>query len=198
MKNLTKLLFFATDWELFKKPNSIDIREQVVQDTVSVDSTKWYHPKLPDGKTNLCWGTIETIDGKQVCKEGTVDLYVYEHPDLKYRISDFPLATCKEGEFKNVTQKDCEIIRNVLYARDRKEKDSFYPNPKLFTNSWYILFHRLKYYSFLFIILPILVSLLYFYPKILLASVAILLFVCGVGYAFEQCIKEVKHIWNNA
>lgn len=135
---MKKLLLLLTDWELFKKPLSTQIRENTVNDILSVDGKKWFHPKLPDGKTNG-WGTVETINGKQVYKEGTVDLYVYEHPNLNYRISDFPLATCKEGEFKNVTEKDCNIIRNVLYASHDK---TFSFNLKLANNFWYILYHK--------------------------------------------------------
>ncbi|MEK6881023.1 MAG: hypothetical protein AABY22_15500 [Nanoarchaeota archaeon] len=46
MRTLIKLLLLATDWELFKKPNSMDIREQVVKDILSVDAGKWFHPNL--------------------------------------------------------------------------------------------------------------------------------------------------------
>ena len=69
MRKLTKLLFFITDWELFKKPNSMDIREQVVKDILSVDPTKWFHPKLPNGEVNSYCGTIEKDEnGKDVMK----------------------------------------------------------------------------------------------------------------------------------
>ena len=97
MEKLLKLFLLATDWELFRKPFSTEIRDGVIKDILSVDSTKWFHPKLPDGKTDPNWGTRETIDGKLVYKQGTIDLYIYAHPDLTYRISDYPLGTCKEG-----------------------------------------------------------------------------------------------------
>lgn len=116
MKKLIKLLRLIVDWDLLKKPLSTEIRKSVVKDILSVDGKKWFHPKLPDGQTNPHWGTIETINGNEICKPGEVDLNVYEHPDLDYKIKDYPLATCKEGEFKNVTDKDCQIIRNALYA----------------------------------------------------------------------------------
>jgi hypothetical protein len=115
MNRLKTLLLFLTDWELFTKPHSTKIREQVIKDILSVDGKKWFHPKLPDGEFAQGWGTIEVIDGKQIIKPGDVNLYVWEHPDLNYKIEDYPLGTCKAGEWKNVTEKDCLRIRDALY-----------------------------------------------------------------------------------
>lgn len=190
---MRKLLLLLTDWELFKKPQSTKIRENTVKDILSVDSAKWFHPKLPDGKTNPYWGTIEIIDGKQVCKEGTVDLYVYEHPNLNYRITDVPLGTCKEGEFKNVTEKDCRIIRDILYTH--KDNTISYINLKLASNPWYILYCKSGWDYRLFIFLLVLGLLLYFFTKATLVIIGLLCFIGLWGYLFEQAIKQIKEIW---
>lgn len=165
MRKLINLFLYFSDWELLKKPFSTEIRESVVKDILSVDGEKWFHPQLPDGKTNPFFGSIEIIEGKTVFKEGTVDLCVYEHPNLQYRIIDFPLGTCKEGEFKNVTGKDCEIIRNVLYgAKDFERRRSFWQGPNLFLSTSYILFYR-SIRSSLFVSVVILSFLAYLYFK---------------------------------
>lgn len=191
---MRKLLLLLTDWELLKKPKSTQIRENTVKDILSVDGKKWFHPKLPDGKTNPFWGTIEIIDGKEVCKEGTVDLYIYEHPDLNYRIADVPLMTCKEGEFKNVTDKDCKIIRDVLYS-SHDDRPSTKINLKLANNFWYILYRKSKYWHSLFIFLLALGLSFYFFTKITIAVIGLLCFIGLFGYCFEQTIKQVKEIW---
>ena len=190
---MRKLLLLLTDWELFKKAQSTKIRENTVKDIISVDGTKWFHPKLPDGKTNPFWGTMEIVDGKQIFKEGDVDLYVYEHPDLNYRIIDVPLGTCKEGEFKNVTEKDCKIIRDVLYTSHHKTVS--YINLEFANNFWYILYHKSKYWHSLFILSLVLGLLFYFCTKITIAIIGLFCFVGLFGYCFEQAIKQIKEIW---
>lgn len=74
MKKLIKLLSLLTDWGLFKKPLSTKIRENIVKDILSVDGSKWFHPKLPNRKTCSFWGTTEIVDGEIVYKYGDVDL----------------------------------------------------------------------------------------------------------------------------
>jgi hypothetical protein len=111
-----KILLYLTDWELFSKPKSTEIRESVINDILRVDPKKWFHPKLPNGETCKYWGTIEKdADGKDICKEGTVDLFTNQHPDLDYLIKDYPMKTYKDGELHNLTEKDCRLIREAFY-----------------------------------------------------------------------------------
>jgi hypothetical protein len=115
---IKKLLLILIDWELINKPKSTEIRESVVKDILNVDPKKWFNPKLPNGETNKSWGTKEKdINGKEICKDGTVDLFTYKHPDLNYSIKDYPLLTYKEGELDSLTKRDCYIIREVFYKR---------------------------------------------------------------------------------
>ena len=147
-----KILNYLIDWQLFKKPKSTQITSSVINDILSVDATKWFHPKITDRRT-VYWGTVENINGKDVYKNGDTDLYVYEHPDLSYKIADFPSATCKQGEFKNVTEKDCEVIRRVLYTS--LDKTTVYINLGLISNPWYVLYVKSKHWHSLVIILLI-------------------------------------------
>ena len=196
MKTLKQLLLLLTDRELFKKPRSTNIREQTVKDILSVDGKKWFHPKLPNGQTSPHWGTIEIIDGKEISKPGDVDLFIYEHPDLNYRISDCPLGSCKEGEFENVTEKDCEIIGSVLYAS--RDKTVSFINLTLTNKLWYILYYKSKNACLFFIFLLVLCLLLYFFTKVTIVAIGFLCFVGLLGYAFEQVIKNIKKIWTES
>ena len=185
LANLIKLAYYITDWELFKKPNSTAIRESVVKDILSVDPKKWFHPKLPNGETNPYCGTIEKDEnGKDVMKGIDFNIYKYEHPDLKYKIDDVPLATCKEGEYKNVTKKDCQIIRDVLYTS--QDNSVSYINLKLVNNPWYILYYKSKCYHSLFYFLLALSLLLYFFTKITLLIIGLL----GVGWLIKMILDK--------
>lgn len=176
-----------------KKPNSIKIREQVLKDILSVDPSKWFHPKLPNGEVNMTWGTIEVIDGKEVHKPGDVDLYVYKHPDLNYNISDYPLGTCKEGEFNNVTKKDCGIIRDALYwSRGRTTYSNC--DPKNLLNPNFIRKERAKEFLdiFLWVVVPMFLYVLLFviWPKSVFGATFALGVIVNFGYLSISIVEE--------
>lgn len=139
-QKLLNLLLKLTDRELFKKPQSTKIREQVVSDIMRVDPSKWYNPPLPDGQVAKGWGTIKyNDDGTTSYEPGKFDLYTEKHPDLDYAIKNYPSCTYKEGELDNLTGKDMEVIRAAKYSINTPH---WYVGQ--FESSWHVVRHRLE------------------------------------------------------
>ena len=169
MNKIKKLSLLITDWELSKKPFSTEIRENLVKDILRVDPAKWFHPKLPDGEVNLFCGEWHKDENDNAVFQGIdYDIYKYKHPNLAYAIDDYPLSTCKHGDFCNTTRKDREIIRSVFYGIKDKSSQKIFgePNPKRFASLWYILYYKLKEYLFVLSLLPIIGLAFYCYPAI--------------------------------
>lgn len=152
-----KIIEFLIDWELFKKPSSTKLRNEIISDILSVDPKKWFHPNLPNGETNPYWGTFEIKEGKEVFSPGKLDLFTFNHPNLNYEIKVYPLICCKAGEFENITKKDCSIIRDVLYTS--KDKSVNYINLNLCNNFWYIIYKKTEFYHSLLILIVVFISI---------------------------------------
>lgn len=189
MNSLTKFLLYLSDWELFKKPQSSAIRASIINDILRVDSTKWYHPKLPNGETSLHWGTIETINGKQIFKNGDLDLYTYKHPDIPYDLKHCSSWTYRDGDEENLTEKDMRLIAEAFYSRKNKRIDNFSANVR-------ILMFRYRQFAEVILFIIGLVGAAYWLfllsPKIVIA-ILILMAICFIGsYAINELIKLVK------
>lgn len=189
MNIITKTLLYLSDRELFKKPESPFLRQFVISDILRVDPAKWYHPKLPNGETTPYWGTIETVDGKQVFKNGDLDLYTYKHPDLKYDLKHYPLGTYPDGYGDKLTQKDMGLIADAFYSRKDKRTDRFSTNARILT-------FRYRQFTEIFLFITGLIGGIYllflWQPKIVIVAL-ILTAICFVGgYALGELIKLIK------
>jgi hypothetical protein len=119
---MINLIYGLFDRELFKKPFSRRLTAEIIRDITCADPAKWRHPILPKGSKRYndlqgSYGYTKKVDGKDVpdSDHPFEDIYVYEHPDLTYRLDHYPLWTCREGYAEQITIKDMKRIAKTLY-----------------------------------------------------------------------------------